>query len=470
MIIYQSIITRPTRQYAVLMCILALLALILGSISGFTQEEDKTTSKYFQLDNGLKVFLYKREALPLLHLSFAVNIGSKDESDETSGLVHILEHYILFQGTEFREGREIALETRQHGAYFNAHTGRDIAIFEISLPSEHADFALKNQKEILFHLKLTQENLDKEKKVILEELSQLYDDPLKYATSIVYQNLFRNHPYHNPIYGNKEIIEAITVQQVEDFYKKYFVPSNCALAIVGSFDLADMEEKIKEMFKGLSTGTNTSLTSARFHMVFPLKKPIEIEHQMDVNQAYMVIGTLAPDYNSQDQYAADLLTEILGSGINPMLNYPLRGRRELVYTVSMGYSAYKYGGAMLIYLTLDPKNINAAKRETIRFLKTTRQQNYSKKDFYGESQFHALDYLEYAKNQMKFNYHKSQENGLAIANSLARYMLLNTQPQRGGYLENIDKIRSSDLRNVAGNYLSKGNFVIVTIRPKNKKQ
>jgi predicted Zn-dependent peptidase len=180
------------------------------------------TQRYFELDNGLKIFLHEKHTLPLVNLVFAVNLGTKDESEETNGIVHVLEHYILFRGTEFRSGPEISQDIRRHGAYFNAHTSLDLATFEISLPSEHADFALRNQKEILFNLKLSQEELDEEKKVILEELSQIQDDPLRYATSTVYQNLFKDHPYQKPVQGKKEIIEALTVEQVEKFYRKFF--------------------------------------------------------------------------------------------------------------------------------------------------------------------------------------------------------------------------------------------------------
>ncbi len=190
---------------------------------------------------------------------------------------------------------------------------------------------------------------------------------------------------------------------------------------------------------------------------------------MDVNQAYLVIGIFGPDYNNKDQYAIHLLTEILGRGINPMLNYPLRGRRNLAHNVSMKYSAYKYGGAILIYITLEPKNIKFAKTETIRFLKKTSSLNYSKKDVMGDAKLYTLDYLESAKNQIKFKIHQSQEKGLLVAVSLARFMLLNEDPARGSYLENIEKISSSDLRKAAGKYLSEGRYVIVTISPKKKK-
>lgn len=441
-----------------------LIFCFLFVIPFYSQEKDQT--KYFELENGLRILLYEKHTLPLLNLVFAVNLGTKDESDETSGLVHILEHYILFRGTEFRSGSEISRDIRRHGAYFNAHTSLDLATFEMSLPSEYADFALRNQKEILFNLKLSQKELDEEKKVILEELSHIEDDPIRYATSLVYQSLFKDHPYEKPAQGKKEIIEASAIDQIEEFYRKFFVPNNCTLAVVGDFKIEGMEGKVKDIFGDLA---KKEIASMKYEKARIPEKTIEIKQEMDINQAYLVIGMIGPDFNHPDQHSIDVITEILGRGVNPMMNYRLRGRRDLVHSVSMGYSAYKYGGAIFIYITLDSKNVNFAKREAIKFLKDTRGLDYSKKDFVGESQMYAFDYLESAKNQIKFKFHRSQEVGLNIASSLARYMLLNENEERGGYLDSIEKVSSSDLRKVAGQYLSKGRYVIASIFPKKKK-
>ena len=132
----------------------------------------------------------------------------------------------------------------------------------------------------------------------------------------------------------------------------------------------------------------------------------------------------------------------------------------------MSYSTYKYGGVIIIYITLDPKNMGIAQRETIKFLKETRRLNYSKEDIIGDDQLYVFDYLESAKNQIKFNFQQSQEKGLAVATSLASYLLLNENQKTGSYLENIEKLTSSDLRKVAGKYLGRGRYVIVSIFPK----
>jgi predicted Zn-dependent peptidase len=440
--------------------ILLIIACII-SLNVFSQE--KSQSKSLELENGMRIFLYERHSIPLISCVFAFNIGSKDESEDTSGLVHILEHYILFRGTEFRTGEEISQDIREHGAYVNAHTEYDLSVFEISLPSEYATFALSNHREILFNLKLTQEELDEEKEVILEELNQVFDDPMRYASSLAYQNLFPNHPYQRPIYGKKEVIESVTAEKIEGFYKKHFVPSNCALAIVGDFEINEMEEKVKEIFADIQ---GESFHPPTYEMAIPLKDKLEIEEEMDVKMAYLVFGYNAPDYNDPNQFAVDVLTEILGRGINPMLNHPLLERRVYVNSINMSYLAHKYGGAILIYLVMEPKYIKTAKNRIVRYLKRTRELQYSKKDYMSDARFRATDYLESAKNRIRFKIHRAQENGLAVASSFARHMLMSGDKIEGNFLENIENVDSSDIRKAAGDYLSKNDYVVVTIMPK----
>ena len=443
-------------------CFAFLLCLIFLGMRSLSAEEGV---KNFDLGNGLKVCLVEKHNFPLLNAVVAVNLGAKDETAETSGLTHMLEHYILFRGTELRSGSEVSQDIRRHGAYFNAHTGEDLAFFEISVPSEEAEFALRNQKEIVFNLKLDQEALDKEKEVILEELRQWEDDPERYATSLVYQNLFRGHPYENPLYGKKEVILGITAEKEDQFYRRYFVPSNCSLAVVGDFDLKDMEEKVRSIFGDIK---GEALERPKYSQAKPPEKNVDLKVEMDVQKAYLVIGALAPDYNNPDLYPMDVLTEIFGRNINPMLNSVLRGDRRLAETVYMTYQAHKYGGVALIYITLDPKNLEAAKRETIGFLRKSREENYSPDDVYGDQQMYAYDFLGGAKNQIRYNAYMVQERGLSVASALASFLLLKEGREDKPYLENIDKLRTTDLRKTAAKYFSRGEYIAVAVIPKKK--
>ncbi len=309
--------------------------LLLGA--GWTTQAapaaDPPVVKSLTLENGLRVVLLERHNLPLVNIVAAVDAGSKNETEASSGIAHLLEHYVLYRGTEMRSGNQVARDIRRHGAYVNASTGQDLLVFEISLPAEEADFALANQKDVLFHLKPTPAELDAEKEVILEEIRQIEDDPLRFGTALVFQNLFPGHSYRRPAYGRTDSIKALTVEDVERFYRSRFVPVAMALAVVGDFAIADMEAKVRAVFGPVPPAepAGGSLPEPA-----PLAKTVEIEIERDVEEAYLFIGAAGPSYNDPDQYAAELLARALGQGLNPMLNIALRGgRRDLIHTVQM---------------------------------------------------------------------------------------------------------------------------------------
>lgn len=440
---------------------IATVLALLAAASPASSEETGPT-KTLTLDNGFRFVLSEKHGLPLFNMVVAVNVGSKDETDETSGLIHLLEHCILFCGTESRSGPDISMDIRRHGAYFNAHTGQDISLFAISLPAEHADFALRNQNEILFGMEVSQEDLDTEKSAILEEMNQLEDDPLTFGLDLVFRHLFKGHAYGRSVYGLREVIEKATADQLRSFHRRFFVPGNCAAALVGDFRIPEMEKKIRTVFGSLE---GVEPPGPSYPMARVLKQKEEIRMEKDIQQAYLFIGHVGPDYNSPDQYAMDVLSHIMGRGISPMLNTALRSRRNLVQTVNMLYFGHRFGGATVVTMALDPKNVAAAVREASSFLKRSSRENFSKDDYYGDQGFYALDLLESAKNQIRFSVEKSLESGLNLAMSFARYLLLSDRPGEVRYLEMIDSLRSTDLRKAASTYFGKGEPVIVILLP-----
>lgn len=449
----------------ILVCILLVIFLIRPVFS-FSKDEQESISR-FKLKNGLEVFLYRKPTLPITNFVFAFDVGSKDESEKINGMVHILEHCILFRGTKFVDNKEFNRQIRGHGAYYNAHTGRDISTFEMVLPSGHSEYALQTLKQILFDFNLKQEDLDDEKKIIIEELNKIKDDPYQTALSFVNENLFQNHPYHNSAHGKEECIKNLTAEGVMKFYRRYFVPSNSVLAAVGDFSIEEISEKIKSVLENIPQ--KSRMERENFQDIEPLDKTVETEIRMDVEMGYLGIGLNAPGYNSVDQYAVDLLTEIFGHGYNPLLKHPITKRRIDAHSVKMFYFSDKYGGSIIIFIGLDPKDIHAAESEITKYLKTSRRLNYSKNDYISDNQLNTFDILECAKNRIELNSETAEEQGLQIAYSLVRYMLMNEMNERGNYLDEIKKLDSSDIRKAAGQYLSQKGKVIVKILPEEKK-
>jgi len=449
---------------------ISLILFINGALPVFTANTGSAHNKYRVLENGLRIYLEKRDNIPLANIVFAINVGSKDESTETSGMVHLLEHLILLGETEYHTFTDINLEMRRHGVDFNAHTSHDLMTFEISLPTQYWEFGLNILKEKLFHLKFSQQKLAKEKEIIFKEIAQDQDRPLTTGTLLVLQNLFKNHPYERPISGDQKVIENTRVEELNRFYKRYFVPSNCSLAVVGDIDILDIDNKIRQVFGTLE---KKEKPPSDFKKTQPLKKNVKVKEQMDITQSYLILGFYAPPSLHPDQLTIGILNRVLGKGIDPLLGRMLVQRRKrLAYTISTRYIALEYGGAFLIYLTLEPKNISSARRELIKFFKTSWSFNYSKKDFPLGRRTHVTDYLETAKNSIKFSHQQFQEQGLNAAISYAGYILFHKIHQTEGepYMTKVEKIKSADLRDAASRYLSGKHYVMVSIRPEKKEK
>jgi len=422
----------------------------------------------FLLDNGLRVFLYEKHDVPLVHIVAGFDVGSKDETDESSGLVHLLEHCLLFRGTATRSGAEVAADIRRHGAYFNGNTGQDLSVFEITVPADEADFALRNQKDILFAPALTQDDLDREKEVLLEEFSQMEDDPDRTAVDLALQALFAGHPYGRSVYGRREVISGATAEALRAFHRRFFGPDNAALAVVGDFDPSDMERRVRDVFGPLP---RSGVTRSALPMAAPLRKGVSRRVELDVKEGTIIIAFSAPDYNAADRYAMNVLVEALGRGVNPLLAGYLHGQRDSVQNVSMSYLALRYGGAAVAAIKADPRDVQGVERLAVTFLRQAHMVSFSKKDYLSpEAEMAAFDYLAMAKNQIRFAAGQAEESGLQLAGSFVRHMLLNAREAPGAYLDGIGRVDSSALRKTASRYLGRNENAAISVVPLREKK
>ncbi len=443
-----------------------------------TSWAEEPPAKHYILDNGLSVYIEKRDYIPLVNIVFAVNVGSKNEDQDTNGIVHLLEHLMLVGPTQSHSAEEINLEMRQHGAQFNAHTSPDLMTFELSLPARFWEFGIDILKEKLFHLRLARQQVDKEKEIIFEEISQHREDPYTLGTYLAIEHLFKDHPYQQPVFGVQSVIEKAASEEIETFYKKYFVFSNCALAVVGDVDLAAVDNKVRQDFgQGGGIEKPAAPLENDFKPAPPLTKTVKVERFLDIKEAHVIFAFQAPPMGHPDQLGLDIINLILGRGINPLLSSALtRLGKPLAYNVYARYITMEYGGAFLIYTTMEPDKVNQVRTELIKFLKTLWDFNYSKEDYPLELQSEVTDYLEAAKSQVKFSHQQFLESGINIALSYARNILFYKLHQdeidgkREPYMVRVDKTRSADLRNTASRYLSGEKYVMVTILPDKKKE
>lgn len=451
------------RQCSLLIAALACIPILAWAGNIGAAADKPAASSYFVLDNGLQVFLQEKHDLPLTAMTLAIDLGSKDETEQTSGYAHLLEHMLLFGASAGMDGETRLAELRRHGIEHNAHTDHDLITFEVSCPAADSGWALESLRQTVFFSRLDPQQLESEKRIILEEILQLRGNPLSLGRMLVMQQLFAGHPYGQPVYGDGSAIKTATVEPLLAFYKRLLIPGRCALAIVGDFALAEVEKEIRRNWGALPKG---AAGAAVIPPAGRLEKSSEQQIELDINESHLFFAWWAPDFNNEQRIPLTVLTYILGRGLNPLLNGVLLGGRQPADQLDMGYMPLRSGGMVVLHLTLQEKNMRYAKNTLSRFLSQLGTFNFGREDFQQPYQQYVLDFLESAKNQMAYDTENFRESTLNLSMAVARFLLLNTVKGSNSYLENVGKITSSDLRRVAGKYLSGKKWAVLAIVPR----
>lgn len=435
-------------------------------VRNYGQEEQISSNQLYTLDNGLRVYLLSNYESSLSTLVLAIRAGVAEETPETNGYFHLLEHCLLFRQNNLVKDNFLMKTINEHGMYYNAQTEQDLMFFEICLPGKFLDQALGLLKEVVFNFDLTEEAMGKEKNVILRELEEIERDPQKLGLAKVYELVFPESGYGLPPFGNKEVIREASLKSLREVYSKYFCPENSALVIIGNFDPGKVKEAVSQHFSGLRAGSyqvNKSPIEPRL-----LSSSHQVELTMNVADAYLMAGLVGPNYNQVEQYGINLLVEILGRGLNPLLYAAFAGYPELVYSARINYLSHARCGLIFLSAVARESRIPTARRLLQNFFIKLSEMNYSPKDYLPDQQIMVIDFLNGGKNRITWSSEKYLENPINLGMGLAKYLLLADENKSRNYLTATDSLTSSDLRKIAYRFFNKGKPVWVIIKPEKK--
>ena len=200
-----------------------------------------------QLDNGLRVLLIENPALPMVGVNVVVKVGSAYETFATSGMSHMLEH-LLFNGTTTRSQKQLYDDVDRIGGYNNANTSDYYTNFMMVTPAENIKQGMEIQADMLFRSTLPEKKFEKEKGIVLEEISKTLADPDEQAERNIISVLYRGHALSLPTLGTYSTIEHMDRDQVFEFYKNNYVPNNMLMSVIGNFDRNEMLKTIEEIY------------------------------------------------------------------------------------------------------------------------------------------------------------------------------------------------------------------------------
>ena len=264
----------------------------------------------FHLDNGLQVVVHEDPHSLVATVNIMYKVGSRDEDPHRTGFAHLFEH-LMFGGSQHISSYDGALQ--QVGGNNNAYTTSDVTSYHCTLPVVNLETAFWLESDRMLSLSFNKKVLDVQKKVVIEEFKEVYlNQPYGDAWLLLSELAYTTHPYRWAVIG-KEIghIEQATLQDVKDFFKKFYTPNNAVLVIAGAVNLAQVKELSKKWFGPISSGPTLTKKfskepiqkNARHHTISS-SLPLEA-----IYKAYHIPGRLEKDY-----YVVELLCIILGIG------------------------------------------------------------------------------------------------------------------------------------------------------------
>ena len=306
------------------------------------------------LGNGLQVVLHRDASLPLVAVNLWYHVGSKNERPGRTGFAHLFEH-MLFQGSANVGTNEHFRYIQQVGGVANGSTWYDRTNYYETVPAHHLDLALwlESDRMGFFLPALTQENLDTQRDVVMNERRQRVENqPYGGAGERINDLLYPpTHPYHWPVIGYMDDIAAATLEDARAFFSSYYTPNNAVLSVVGDIQPEDALERIEAWFGEIPPGPPVS-------PVVPVATPLGGERRGmipdDVSLARVYIAFRAPAYGQRDWYTADLLAAVLAGGKSSPLYRDLVYGRQIAQDVGASVGPQECGGTFMLVATARP--------------------------------------------------------------------------------------------------------------------
>jgi len=302
------------------------------------------------LDNGLTILTERMPHVRSVALGVWLRRGSRHETAAESGLAHFIEH-MVFKGTEERTQAQIAQELDAIGGQSDAFTSQEYAGFQAKVLGEHVPRAVDLLSDIVLSPRFDAEELERERMVILEEIKGVEDSPEELVGDLFNAQFWPDHPLGRPILGVPETVSSFERDDLARFFEKTYAPANIIVAAAGDVEHDAFADLTGTHFRALTTPPDDVAET-----------PPEVAStirvlEKDLEQAHLVLGTLAPPEASPARFAAYLLNAVLGGNLSARLFQVIREERGLAYSIYSGLCCFHDAGQFSIYTGTDPKHV-----------------------------------------------------------------------------------------------------------------
>ncbi len=438
----------------ILVLILASVTLLLTlPITGIAREElpglfNRT------LRNGLHAVVKESHRAPVVAVQVWVKAGSAYETDQEAGLTHLIEH-MIFKGTDRRGTGEIAGAIEAVGGTINAYTSLDYTVYHCVVPKDYMDTALDVLSDAIFHSKFDSKELEREKKVVLEEIRMREDQPRTRLSRLVMGTSYTVYPYRRPVIGYPETVSSFSREDILKYMARRYRPCQMSVIVTGDCDGKAALDHIERFFGKAPAKPEDKVV---FPVEPPQKQPRIAHETMEIKDGYMAVSfSGVPDFNSPDAPALDVLAALLGSGDSSRLAVALKDRMQLVHSVDASAFTPAGPGLFEVFMTLDPQKAQPAVSQLFHELSLVLERDIGNEE------------LERARIQVETSFVYSQETMEGEARKVGVFTTLSGDPAaESEYLAKVRTVTVQDIKRIAAKIFKKQHANVVMVMPEDR--
>jgi predicted Zn-dependent peptidase len=390
------------------------------------------------LDNGLRILTEQMNQVRSVSIGVWLTRGSRHETAERSGIAHFVEH-MLFKGTDTRSAEDIAQAIDSIGGQLDAFTAKEYASYYIKVLDEHLPLALDILSDIVLNPAFNPEDIEREKKVVVEEIKMVEDTPDDLVHEIFTQGFWEDHPLGRPILGTRETVESFTSESLRAYFRNAYTPQNLIVSAVGNLQHAHVRKLVEERFGHLQSSIAVADEQP------PVVIPKVLIRNKELEQSHVCHGTSSYQQDHDDRYASYVLNTLLGGSMSSRLFQNVREKRGLAYAVFSGLSAYRDAGSFTIYAGCANEAVSEVVDLVVDELRTIKQTPVPAAE------------LRRAKDHLKGSLMLSLENTASRMSHVARQEIyFERQVSLVETLDGVERVTPEDIQRVAADLFRDG--------------
>ena len=310
-----------------------------------------------RLPTGLTVLTEFMPGLRSVTVGVWVRRGARHERPEMNGICHFIEH-ALFKGTRRRTALDIAVESDRLGGHFDAYTTHELTGFAMKVVDTALPQAFDLLSDMLARPRFDEGDLERERRVIIEEMKMVEDTPDEYLIELFSAEYFPGHSLGRPIEGTEETVSSFDRERTARFHAAAYAPRNLVVAAAGNVEHDELVALAAEVFDGEAAGGAAAADEAEAEVPPVHAAPILIRRKKELEQAQLILASPWPSSRDEDRYAASLLGSVIGGGTSSRLWQRVREERGLAYSVGAAASQFTDAGVFQIYAGTSPEHLD----------------------------------------------------------------------------------------------------------------